>query len=333
MQLGTAPFLERHRVFRSHDADETRAFLGGKGYQFDLSPRQTRQLNTRLNAVYMPSMYLGYLHYGDLPVALSPALSRIEYLIQLPIHGHLAASMGGENVDSDPSRAVIVSTVCERCRFVSSANSTRLQLALSQAALKGQLAALLDEPPRAPVDFVPTMDLTKGYGRSLAQHVLMAAASLDEADSPLLHPMTMAAFEQFIMTALLLSQPHNYSDALRRLEKAIAPRDVRRAVDYIESNLDQAITVADLVEVTGVAGRTLFMHFKHFKGASPMRYARNARLRKVRQALLRADAGASVTDIAMSAGFTHMGRFSVTYRRHFGESPSQTLRSRKQARP
>ena len=96
------------------------------------------------------------------------------------------------------------------------------------------------------------MDLTTGYGRSLAQHVLMAVASLDEADSVLLSPITMSAFEQFIMTALLLSHPHNYSDALRRLEKSIAPRDVRRAIDYIEAHLDQAITVADLVEATGV---------------------------------------------------------------------------------
>jgi transcriptional regulator GlxA family with amidase domain len=89
--------------------------------------------------------------------------------------------------------------------------------------------------------------------------------------------------------------------------------------------------VADLVAVTGVAGRTLFMHFKSFKGVSPMRYARDARLRNVRQALLRADPEASVTDIALNAGFTHMGRFSVTYRRRFGESPSETLRSHKQA--
>lgn len=56
MQLGTTPLLERHGVFRSHDAEETRAFLGGKGYQIDLSPRQARQLHTRINAVYMPSL-------------------------------------------------------------------------------------------------------------------------------------------------------------------------------------------------------------------------------------------------------------------------------------
>jgi transcriptional regulator GlxA family with amidase domain len=175
------------------------------------------------------------------------------------------------------------------------------------------------------------MDLTTGYGRSLAKHVLMAAASLDEEESVLLDPITMSAFEQFIMTALLMSHPHNYSDALRRLERRIAPRDVRRAVDYIEANLDQPITVADLVAATGVAGRTLFMHFKEFKGVSPMRYLRNARLRQVRQLLLRADPEMNVTEIAMSRGFMHMGRFSVAYRTLFGESPSETLKRRKQA--
>lgn len=333
MHLGTAPLLERHRVLHSHDAEETRAFLDGKGYQFDLPPRHTRQLNARINAVYMPTMYIGYMHYGSLPVGLSPSVARSDFLVQLPIRGQLAASMGGESIDSNPSRAVIASPVRERCRFVSSPDSARLQLALGQAALIAQLAALLGELPRAPLDFAPAMDLTRGYGRSLAQHVLMAAASLDEADSALLHPMTMGAFEQFIMTALLLSHPHNYRDALRRLERPIAPRDVRRAIDYIEAHLDQAVTVADLVTATGVAGRTLFMHFKNFKGVSPMRYLRNARLCQAREALRRADPEASVTEIAISFGFTHLGRFSVAYRRHFGESPSQTLKRRKHARP
>ena len=106
---------------------------------------------------------------------------------------------------------------------------------------------------------------------------------------------------------------------------------MRRAIDYIEAHLDQAVTVADLVTATGVAGRTLFKHFSDFKGVSPMHYLRNARLRQVREALLRADPEANVTEIAMSTGFTHMGRFSVTYRRYFGESPSETLRDRRQA--
>jgi len=57
-----------------------------------------------------------------------------------------------------------------------------------------------------------------------------------------------------------------------------------------------------------------------------MRYLRNARFAKVRDALLRAEPEESVTVIAMACGFTHMSRFAVEYRHRFGERPSDTLR-------
>jgi hypothetical protein len=90
--MNAAPLLERYRVFHSRDADETRAFLGAKGYRFDLSPCQARQLRTRINTVYMPSLYLGYIDYGSLPVTLSPAMARSDFLLQLPMRGQLAAN-------------------------------------------------------------------------------------------------------------------------------------------------------------------------------------------------------------------------------------------------
>ena len=134
-----------------------------------------------------------------------------------------------------------------------------------------------------------------------------------------LEPTRMSTFEQFIIPALLVSHPHNYSAALRRLEKPIAPRDVRR--DRLHRGPSRP---------GGHSGRPRYgdrrcrpntlKHFSDFKGVSPMHYLRNARLRQVREALLRADPEANVTEIAMSTGFTHMGRFSVTYRRYFGES-------------
>jgi transcriptional regulator GlxA family with amidase domain len=57
-----------------------------------------------------------------------------------------------------------------------------------------------------------------------------------------------------------------------------------------------------------------------------MQYLRNARFEKAREALRRARPEESVTEIAMTLGFSHMGRFSVEYRRRFGERPSETLR-------
>jgi transcriptional regulator GlxA family with amidase domain len=106
----------------------------------------------------------------------------------------------------------------------------------------------------------------------------------------------------------------------------MAPRDIKRAIDFMHSHLDASITLADIVAASGVPGRTLFRHFTDWKGVSPMRHLRNIRLAQVREALMRADPDENVTTIALGLGFTHMGRFSLEYRRRFGESPSQTLR-------
>jgi AraC-like DNA-binding protein len=329
MQLGTEPLLEQHRIFHSRHVGEARAYLEHKEFHLEINPRWAGELDMRINGVYLPGMWFGYFQYG-LPVA-TRAVGRDDYWIQMPVCGQIEVIGSSSTAICDSRHAAVLSPTHTDFYLVrSSSRCGRLCLSLTKASLVGQLAALLGELPTAPLDFAPTIDLATGYGRSLARYVLMAVADLEQAGSVLWSPTTMRTFEQFITTALLLSHPHNYSNALRCLEKSIAPRDVRRAVDYIEAHLDQAITVADLVVATGVAGRTLFMHFKSFKGVSPMRYARDARLRQVRQALLRAEPDASVTEIAMSTGFTHMGRFSVEYRRRFGETPSQTLKQRHQ---
>lgn len=317
--------LEQHPIFRSRDAEETRAFLHGKNYLCDFQRKATGELDTRLNGIYMPGLYIGYVHYGALPVELLPPRMRNEYWIQLPLRGQLQATIGRETIDCDPRRAAIASPAQEECSFLSAAGGARIQLALQKPQVVQQLAALLGEVPVRPLDFAPVLDLTSGHGASLARYALMAAVDLDQPDSVLRNPLATSMFEQLIMTGLLLSHPHNYSDMLRRRERSVAPRDVKRAIDYMESRLDASVTLPDLVAAAGVPGRTLFKHFRDSKGTSPMGYLRNARFEKVHAALKRAEAG-SVTAIAMAWGFGHMGRFAVEYRRRFGESPSSTLK-------
>lgn len=76
----------------------------------------------------------------------------------------------------------------------------------------------------------------------------------------------------------------------------------------------------------GVAERTLRMCCAEFLGLSPTRYLFLQRLNKARAALQRADPStASVAEIARDHQFLEFGRFAVTYRIAFGESPSVTL--------
>jgi transcriptional regulator GlxA family with amidase domain len=110
----------------------------------------------------------------------------------------------------------------------------------------------------------------------------------------------------------------------RRAAALPATRDVRRAIDFIEANLDQPLTLETIVFAAGVSGRTLNEHFRAVTGLSPMAYLRRARLCAIREVLVQG-AAPSVTEAAMRLGFLHLGRFAGAYREAFGESPSETL--------
>jgi AraC-like DNA-binding protein len=207
--------------------------------------------------------------------------------------------------------------------------ATRLNIVLRRDAMAHQLVALLGMTPKTALEFAPSLDLRDGHARSLARFARLAITELERPDSILLEPMTARSFREFFATALLLHQPHNYSDRLKRLELRVMPRDVKRAIDYMDANLDAAIGLAEIVAAVGVPGRTLIQHFREFKGTSPLRYLRDTRYQRLREALSRAEPEQTVTELALNWGFTHMGRFSVEYRKRFGESPSQTLRRRK----
>jgi len=325
MHLHGKPMLDDFAVFHSRDRDETQAWLRKVDFCVDYPARPEGRLDVRLNGIYLPGMYLGYAQYGStVLVRASPA--RDDYWVQLPLSGHLEATVGRDLIDCNPDCAWIASpTRQDYYTMRSDASSARIHLCLNKSAICHQLEALLDEPLCAPLEFAPAMDLTTGFGNSLARLILMVATDLDRAGSIYLAPAAMVALEQFVFTSLLMSHPHNYSTALRRGEKPIAPRDVKRAIDYMQGHLDVPIRLADIVRASGVPGRTLFKHFSDCRGISPMRYLRNARLDKVRETLRRVAPEARITDIAMQWGFTHMGRFSVEYRRRYGESPSATL--------
>jgi AraC-like DNA-binding protein len=208
--------------------------------------------------------------------------------------------------------------------------SARLAVAISRDALVRVLSALLGRPVTEPLHFEPSIELERGYGRSLARYIRTAVDDLEEDESLLSGPIAKTSFEQFVITALLLSHPHNYSAELQRPDRRPAPRDVRRAIEYIQGHLTAPVTLEDVVRAAGVSGRVLFKHFKLSTGVSPMAYLRNARFQRVRDALRRARPEERIVDIAALWGFDHIGRFAVEYRRRFGEKPTETRAS---ARP
>jgi len=104
------------------------------------------------------------------------------------------------------------------------------------------------------------------------------------------------------------------------------PRSVRRALDAMHANVGHGWNVTGLAAVAGVSGRTLQRQFLSFLGKPPHAVLRDINFDRARRELLRGSSGAKVADVAQRCGFLHGGRFSVEYRRRYGETPSQTLK-------
>lgn len=322
MEGGTAPRQQQRVIFRTRDAEEARAFLSAREFRLDLSRGEAPHLDLRIDGIFLPSLYLGRLQYGAAVEIRTSALCD-DYRLALPLRGSLEALIGSDDVAAKPGRAMLISPTLSNV-VRTERGSVGLSIFFRGPALRCELAALLGEPPKAPLELAPLVDITTGYGNSLAQYLRVAMDDLDWS-APLSNPITTRLFEQFVMIGLLLAHPHNYSGALRRPQRWIAPGDVRRAVDFIEANLDEPIGLAEIVAASGIAARTLSLHFRRFCGTTPMRYLRRARLARVHEALQHAEPEEGVTAIAMNWGFVHMGRFSAEYRRAFGELPSETL--------
>ncbi len=123
--------------------------------------------------------------------------------------------------------------------------------------------------------------------------------------------------------ALRESREHDRNDDSGTYDRRIAP-----AEEYLISRLCEPVSRAELADIAGMSLRSLSRVFKRRHGVGPMAFLKQRRLEAVRLELLSAEpAGTSVSEIAVRYGFSELGKFSVSYKAAFGESPSETLRS------
>src|SRR3954451_1614067 len=101
----------------------------------------------------------------------------------------------------------------------------------------------------------------------------------------------------------------------------------------LKAHPGRPLHLIEICTALGTPERTLRAACEEHLGMGPIRYLNLRRMHLVRRALLHADHSATVTQLATDYGFWELGRFSVTYRALFGETPSETLRRPPVIRP
>jgi len=150
----------------------------------------------------------------------------------------------------------------------------------------------------------------------------LASDGAGTISAPVMQGATQASVLKALNAAINRNNVHNAADrkSLDRYKSI-----VDRIDDLLRSNPTKRPNCDRLAEQAGASARTLQTAVRSICGLSTQSYVRLRRLWLVRRQLRTGASALTVRAAALAHGFVHMGEFSETYRKTFGELPSETL--------
>lgn len=108
-------------------------------------------------------------------------------------------------------------------------------------------------------------------------------------------------------------------------EQKLAPRDLKRVQELIESRLEAKPCLEELAGALGLSVASFCRRFRNSTGLPPYQYLLHARVARAKQALLRR--GQPLSELALSLGFYDQSQFTNTFRKIVGVSPRDYRRA------
>ena len=124
---------------------------------------------------------------------------------------------------------------------------------------------------------------------------------------------------KFELAIHLLRHYCTASVGLERRVTRLSPRKLARALDYIDSNLREDMSLAGLAEAVAMSTSHFAHAFKQTTGLSPHRFVLERRIERAKSLLRETDL--AITEIAHRIGCASHSHFSVLFHRATGLTP------------
>ena len=121
--------------------------------------------------------------------------------------------------------------------------------------------------------------------------------------------------------AMQLVRRYSYFKDLRTSRGGMAPRKLRKAIEFINNNLaeEQAIGLAEVADEVQMSYSHFARAFKQSMGVSPNVYMTEQRIERAKKLLAETDL--RIADIALRAGFASQSHFTSTFRKLVWTTP------------
>jgi AraC family transcriptional regulator len=133
-----------------------------------------------------------------------------------------------------------------------------------------------------------------------------------------------SVFGETVGEALLVYLAQRYSSTPPRNDWGIGGLSrlrLKRALEYIEANLDGEVHLADLSKAVGLSPFHFAKLFKESTGASPHQYLLQRRIERVKDLLRTSEM--TLSEISLQAGFADQSHLTNVFRRFVGISPGK----------
>ncbi len=215
-------------------------------------------------------------------------------------------------------------------RILTSDGSARTNVFVRIRELETALEHMLDARLRSPLDFRSDIDWSRGLAASLKWQLAFLMQEFERPDGVAGNAVALASMTDFIVALVLRAASHNYMDQLQGPAAAAVPRHVRRAEEFMRAHCAEPLRIADVAAAAECSVRTLGDVFRRFRGTTPLAALHRMRLERVHAELRLGAAGQpgeTIGSVARRYGFTNTSRFGAAFRRHFGETPRDVVRS------
>lgn len=111
--------------------------------------------------------------------------------------------------------------------------------------------------------------------------------------------------------------------------RSLSSRDAARLTAYIEENIGEPLSIADLATTVGLPIATLRQQFQQYTGRSVHQFIIERRLQHACRLLMKS--GLSIPDIAAAAGFSSQQHMTMAFRNRLGTTPKAFQRENARA--
>jgi AraC-like DNA-binding protein len=318
-ELAAIPAAGVSRVeFQSHDQDETREYVRRHYGDHSRVIRGTGKFLYRISAVGAGRVIVGrsqrWLHHTLRAAVFHPTLF-------LSLQPGETISFGRRSHALAPDRAVFTAADHEYTRSGSGGES--LVVRVESGLIERAIAARTRRRSRRWLAPSAPILMTAGRRAELLAFEAQVHAAAQSGGS--WGPYgDLEGFEGAVagwMADLVLDAAGVQSTSEVGLERVV------RLQRWIDAHLDQDITLDRLCAVAGVGPRSLQKALLAARGQSPHEFVISRRLAEARRRLAGVSTPVRVSTVALDCGFRHFGRFAVSYRAAFGESPVETVRA------